>query len=266
MATLNHIIGAIVAPLPLGLIFLLLGLLIRRMRKIVVPLALGWLWIFSTAAMVMFLGRPLEKAYSQLAVEDFPQADAICLLGGGMGVNTNDHIHAEMWGSADRVWRAAELWRGQVEKVGGVRERGLKIYCSGGLVEQSTLPLLLDFGIPREAIEFIPEARNTEEEAKLVKEKLSHHSLPLPLASTSARSKILLVTSAWHMRRAEMMFKKAGVETIPVACDYETLTRFGPCGWPRLCDFWPSADNLAMATSLFKEHYAFWAYRWLRGF
>lgn len=254
MATFNHIIGAIVAPLPLGLIFLLIGFLVKRERKIFLSVALVWLWLFSSGAMAMWLGRALENVYPQRAAEDFPEADAICLLGGGMGVNTNDHIHAEMWGSADRVWRAAELWRAQVEKEGGGGERRLKIFCSGGMVEQSTLPLLLDLGVPREAIEFIPEARNTEEEAKLVK------------ASISAKSKILLVTSAWHMRRAEMMFEKAGVSAIPAACDYETLTRFGTSGWPKASDFWPTADNLAISTFLFKEHYAFWAYRWLRGF
>ena len=245
MATLNHIIGVIVAPLPLGCMFLLLGLFVRRVRKILVPFALVWLWLFSTGAMVMSLGRSLENAYPQRAAEDFPVADAICLLGGGMGVNTNDHIHAEMWGGADRVWRAAELYRAG---------KAPHIFSTGGMSAFSTGKLLQDLGVPREAVSFI-DARNTEEEGRIIRQALH-----------SQTSRVLLVTSAWHMRRAEMMFKKAGVEAIPAACDYETLTRFGPRGAPRLCDFWPTADNLALSTALFKEHYAFWAYHWLRGF
>ncbi len=39
------------------------------------------------------------------------------------------------------------------------------------------------------------------------------------LAKEKGWKKIILVTSAWHMRRAAATFRKAGLDVIPVGCD-----------------------------------------------
>ena len=116
-----------------------------------------------------------------------------------MGIETNLSSYAEMWSGADRVWQAARLY-----KAG----KAPKVIATGDGAIDTTLPLLNDFGLPSEIVSF-HDARNTEEEAKLV-EKMGY-------------KKILLVTSAWHMKRARMMFEKyaPSVEVVCAPADFE---------------------------------------------
>ena len=137
--------------------------------------------------MTWVVGVPLEREFlvdgKVPAVEAFPEADAIVLLGGSMGVETNLSPYAEMWTSADRVWQAARLYRAG---------KANKIIATGNGAVDTTLPLLLDM-----------DAVNTEEEAK-------------GIVRNECR-KILLVTSAWHMKRARLMFEKYAPE-VDVVC------------------------------------------------
>ena len=133
------------------------------------------------------------------AVETFPAADAIVLLGGSMAIETNLSSYAEMAASADRVWQTARLY-----KAG----KAPKVIATGKEAKDTTLPLLKDLGVPEECVSF-SDARNTEEEAKGV-------------AGLGVK-RIILVTSAWHMKRARMMFEKyaPGIEVVCAAADFE---------------------------------------------
>ncbi len=134
-------------------------------------------------------------------VESFPEADVIVLLGGSMGIETNTSSYAEMATSADRVWQAVRLYKA---------EKADKIIATGDYAKDTTLPLLKDFGVGESAVSFV-DARTTEEEAKGV-EKLGY-------------KKILLVTSAWHMKRARLMFEKyaPGIEVVCAPADFENM-------------------------------------------
>ena len=66
------------------------------------------------------------------------------------------------------------------------------------------VPPLIDLGVLREAIWFGEEPRNTEELVRLIKSQFA-----------SERSRVLLVTSAWHMSRAKMLFDRAAFEVVP---------------------------------------------------
>ena len=147
--------------------------------------------------MTWVVGVPLEREFlvdgKVPAVEAFPEADAIVLLGGSMGVETNLSPYAEMWTSADRVWQAARLYRAG---------KANKIIATGNGAVDTTLPLLLDFGVAKDDVKFM-DAVNTEEEAK-------------GIVRNECR-KILLVTSAWHMKRARLMFEKYAPE-VDVVC------------------------------------------------
>ena len=66
------------------------------------------------------------------------------------------------------------------------------------------------------------------------------------------------------MRRAELLFRHAGLRVLPAPTDHETALRCadGPApNW--LC---PDPAILPVTSSLFKEHYADWAYRHIRRF
>lgn len=204
-----------------------------------------WIWLWSTPLMSWLVGSSLEREFlvegKVPTIESIPKAEAIVLLGGGMGGDTNICEYAEMWTSADRVWQAARLY-----KAG----KAPKIYASGGHVEMTTSGLLQDLGVPREAIVFLEDPRNTEEEAKA--------------AAGRDEKKVLLVTSAWHMKRAKLMFEKYApeVEAIPAPADWEATYKGARMDWWSV--LLPRSENLMWNEVWFHEWLGIIGYKWLR--
>ena len=209
MFYLNKFIGFVISPLGIAILGGVGALICARLKGQRVAkwfgwLTVAWLWFWMTPFMTWVVGVPLEREFLEDGrvpmVETFPEADAIVLLGGSMGIETNLSSYAEMWTSADRVWQAARLYKaGKAPKV---------IATSGGVAE-TTFPLLREFGLPDAAMMKVDDARNTEEEAKSI--------------AKMGCKKILLVTSAWHAKRARLMFEKyaSDVEVISAPADFE---------------------------------------------
>ena len=249
MYYINKIIGCVVSPVGLAIIGGAGALICVRLKRQRVAKWLGWaafvwLWLWMTPIMTWVVGVPLEREFfvdgRVPTVETFPAADAIILLGGGMGADTNLSSYAEMASGADRVWQAVRLFKAGKAPV---------IVATGFYPQDTTLPLLKDFGLAEESVSFL-EARNTEEEAKGIAELLGHVDFQRRVAeSQSARNRpsrgfathreantpseasaesaskprILLVTSAWHMKRARLMFEKyaPGIEVVCAPADFE---------------------------------------------
>ena len=238
MYYINKIVGFLVSPIGgaiaggiVAVVCVRLGR--KRMAKWIGGMTVAWLWLWMTPIMTWVVGVPLEREFlvdgRVPAVETFPEADVIVLLGGSMGIETNMSSYAEMATSADRVWQTARLFK--AGKAG-------KIIATGDYAKDTTLPLLKEFGVGEEAVSFL-DARTTEEEAKgmwemLVKsvgvEELGVEEFGEPDSpthpikhSSTARPKVLLVTSAWHMKRARLMFKKyaPGIEVVCAPADFE---------------------------------------------
>jgi uncharacterized SAM-binding protein YcdF (DUF218 family) len=254
MYLLNKIVGGLLNPLMIGLVMVVAsGLCLwRSWRKTGVGLlivSVAWLWLWSTPMMYRWLGGALESEWPVVKAEDAPQADAIVLLGGGMGSNTNVYPYAEMWNGADRVWHAARLY-----KAG----KAPMIIPTGRGEQESTVPLLRDLGVPESAIVVEGEARNTEENARFVEKILE------PRNTQNTRKRVLLVTSAWHMRRSVLMYRRyaPSLEIIPAAADYEaTVNTSHPFCFK---DIWPDTNALFANSYIFKEYLGYWGYRLFR--
>lgn len=208
MYYINKIVGFLVSPIGgaiaggiVAVVCVRLGR--KRMAKWIGGMTVAWLWLWMTPIMTWVVGVPLEREFlvdgKVPLVESFPEADAIVLLGGSMGIETNMSSYAEMATSADRVWQAARLYRA---------EKATKIIATGNYAIDTTLPLLLDFGVAKDDVSFL-DARNTEDEAKGIAKK--------------GVDKILLVTSAWHIKRARLMFEKYApeIEVVCAPADFE---------------------------------------------
>lgn len=230
MYYINKIVGWCLSPL--GMLFLALALSwwlnvrkFAKVGKLICVLTLVLVWFLGCGVTTRLVGTFLEV--DEIDESALPIADAIVLLGGGMGVHERCG-RSEMYAAADRVWMAARLW-----KAG----KAPKITLSGGQVMESTVPFLKDLGVDESTLLFFPDARNTEEESRMI-------------ASLGIR-KILLVTSAWHMRRAKMMFERRGFEVVSAPTDYEMhavaerSVEFG--------DFFPNADTLVRNSYAIKE-------------
>ena len=248
MYILNKIVGLLLSPAVVTLVVFLVAFFAaiwgrKRLAIVFFSVAALWFLIWSSPVTYRYLASGLEMQFPVVMAEESPTADAIAILGGGVGCNTNEYSYGEMWTSADRVWHGARLY-----KAG----KAPKIFITGGGTTFGTAMLLQDFGVPKEAICNNLTARNTEEEAKFI-------------ASTGVK-RLLLVTSAWHMRRAKLMFEKyaPGLEVIPAATDYEALVR---CGWKSgfdWSDFIPNAEMLFQSSYMLKEIIGYWGYRLFR--
>ena len=208
MYYLNKAIGFVTSPVfivILGGFAAMICAVMKRpsIAKWVGSISVGCLWFLSTPIATWIVGTPLEREFLSDGrvpmIETFPCSDVIVVLGGGIGADTNRSSYAEMSARADRVWQAARLY-----KAG----KAAKVVATGFYPKDTTLPLLKDFGVPEDCISFLT-AKNTEEEAKGI-EKMGH-------------KKILLVTSAWHMKRARLMFTKYApeVEVVCSPADFE---------------------------------------------
>lgn len=258
MYSMGKFIGSLISPVGITLvglaIYLVLSLisirfgggrLLNRARKSIGILTICWLWVFSIPLMSRFIGFGLEREFlvddKIPRLDSYPDADAILLLGGSMGFDTNICDTAEMWASADRVWQAARLYNA------GKTDR---IVVTGGGVVASTKGLLLDLGVPDEAIIFDESPRNTEEEVRA--------------AAIRGDKKVLVVTSAWHMKRAMLLFGKYApdIEAVPAPSDFEnTMASVRKIS---IWDFIPTPSALGANSIAFHEWLGILAYRILR--
>ena len=264
MYIINKIVGGCLNPLVIGMMIVVAGgvLLWRGWRKTgfgFLGASFVWFWIWSMPITYRWMGCSLEREWPVVRAEDAPKADAIVILGGGMGSNPSMYPYAEMWTSADRVWHAARLYKAGKAPL---------VIPTGGGERESTLPLLIDLGVPESAVMVESEARNTEENAKFVERLLTASDNPSPQLPTTnyllPTKKILLVTSAWHMRRSVLMYRKyaPNLEIIPAVTDYEaTVNTIHPF---RFKDIWPDAVVLVANSEMFKEQLGYWGYRLFR--
>lgn len=218
MYWLNKIAWMMLNPAILGVLVLLIALLVRSWRKLgLFFTALGtfWFYIWSIPATDKLICISLEKDYANLAgygcCENFPAVSAIVDLGGGMSFNTNKFPYVQ--GPAGRAWQSARLWKAGKAPI---------VIPTGQGIADTDAVLLRDLGVPESAIKVENFARNTEEHPKYLAEMLG--------ASETNRVKIIVVTSAWHLKRAMLMFEKYGPHLDVIPCPGE-VDLFGETKW-----------------------------------
>ena len=243
MYWLNKIVWYLMNPMTLAILAMIIGTLLvwrggrkRTVGGVLIAVTLVGLWFASTLTCVCLLGLPLERPFvATQKVESLPTADAVVVLGGGMGKCAR-MAYPEMYDGADRVWHAARLWK---------QGKAPIVFVTGTNELAATVPLLLDLGVAREAIIVDNESRNTYENSRFTERMLKLRGIEKPT--------VLLVTSAWHMTRAKMMFERYApqVDFVPVATDYEATVLTGAAR--KYDEFLPAADALMRNTSYFKE-------------
>lgn len=243
MYYLNKVVGWCLSPM--GILFLGIAAagVLRRFRRLRLAawtfgLTLAFTWVMSCPFVTRFIGAPLEVPVVEPG--SLPQADAIVLLGGGMCVH-KPSLRPEICASADRVWTAARLWR---------LGKAPRVFVTGEKNELSTKALLVDLGVSTNAMVFFDLPRNTEEEAREVK------------AILGEAPSILLVTSAWHMPRARMLFERVGFRVVEAATDDE-MGSADEWEW-KIGNFLPNVESQIHNAIAIKEWVARFGYRVLR--
>lgn len=215
----------------------------RHLVRWMLLIVLAGVTLLSVPLVAGLLHRFLESDYPMCRAGDVPKGDAIVVLGGGMSCRPGEP-YADCNDAADRVWHAARLY-----KAG----RAPVVIVSGIGESRAAKPFLRDLGVPATAILVDDESHTTHENA----------ANTVKMCRRRGYRRVLLVTSAWHLRRSVMLYRKQGVEVIPVGTDYRgQLSAEGWREW--LGKLAPSVDGLRDSTQALKELAGYWVYRYCR--
>lgn len=212
-------VGGLLMPLPLVMLLLLAGVSYawrqpnRKIGRLLVTLGTLLLLVASNGYAAGWFARPLQEAYGT----PFDPANAqdaawVVVLGGG-------HADDPTLPSTDRLSTAA-LYR----LVEGIRLHraisGSRLLVSGWGGPDATVShaeLLAEaaqlLGVPLAEIEIESRPRDTEEEARLITERVGG-------------KRFVLVTSALHMARAMELFRAYGSDPVPAAAELPTHEGF----------------------------------------
>jgi len=244
MLHLSKLATQLAYPLDLALFLAALGAALAwrgraRAGAALVAVAVVGLWMASAPALVIPLMRAVESRYAEVPPEDAPVAGAIVLLGGGVHpYDPSQHRSPQLNAAGDRVLHAARLYR--AGKAPLVIATGAALGEGPELAQaEAAARLLVEAGVPRDAIVSEPRSRTTWEDARFVKE----------LVDARGIRDVLLVTSALHMPRALSVFERFGVHAIPAPTDFEAdAVRTGLLGWL------PDVGALDMTSRVYKEY------------
>ncbi len=209
---------------PVGFVWavlIVLGVLLwrkgqRTFAAVVAALVIFITIIGSTSVPGRLLGA-LERPYAGVKIEELPEADAIVLLGGGAQGSRYEVGGVHLSIAGDRLVMAAELMR--LKKAPVLLLGGAWGKLDGREIRESeiTRALLVRWGVSPEAMIPLGHNRDTHDEALKVR----------ALATERGWRRVLLVTSANHLRRASATFRHQGLEVTPVPCNFLTSVGTG---------------------------------------
>ncbi|MDF1752095.1 MAG: YdcF family protein [Verrucomicrobiales bacterium] len=176
---------------------------------------LAIVWIIFTLGGNPLLGnrlvRTLEAPYAKYENPEEP-FDILFVLGGGTSTTLSGE--PQLGSAGDRVLTAARLYkRGKVKKLVASGRSITEVGKDRSLAGE-TVAIWTELGIPESDILAFEKPRTTEEEMKVYLEYLN--SLPTP------PGRIGICTSAWHLKRAQRLWTRYGLEATPVPADFRS--------------------------------------------
>ena len=231
---LHKILPIVVSPLFIIFFILFYGIIFKS-RKIII-LGFCFLIFLSLPIISNNINNYLQKDYQPEEISNIIEADAIVVLSGMVSViKTDKKFKYEFGGAVDRILSGMDLFKNKKAPI-LILTRG-KLPWNYGVPEGEFLrDFAIKFGIPKESILLTENVKNTDEEAKSVKRILNIDN-----------AKVILVTSAFHMPRAQKVFEAANLKVIPFAVDFHASKKI------TFIDFIPSASGLSGTSSSVRE-------------
>ncbi len=249
LAELKPILTTLVLPPAGPLLLMVLGgwwaLQRRRIGRWLLCIGMVSLWLLSCNAVAVWLGLKLVPSPPALApsqiVETFKAQNiqAIVILGGGLQPENPEYGTAQP--SADaaaRIRYGAWLARQShlpLAFAGGIgwANQGEPGAPTEGDVTRSMLTQ--DYGLPLRWVD--DQSRDTAENAAKIKAVMARDGI----------QRIALVTSAWHMPRAQQLFRTAGFTVLPAPTNFAKATQ------RPLLEWLPSTGGLQASQRVLRE-------------
>jgi len=204
---IHKILPLLASPLVLVILLVLWGVLFKSRR--VSLAAIGILIVCSLPVFSNKLISYLERGYSLAPTADVDSADAIVVLSGMVKTveGTNGLVY-EWNEESDRIFAGIDLI--QENKAPVLVLTGGKLPWSIGKPEGEYLRDIAEkLGVPSDIILLTENVQNTDQEAKAVAKLLGKD-----------QPNIILVTSAFHMPRAQKVFEAASIVVSPFPVDF----------------------------------------------
>ena len=168
------------------------------------------LFLFGCTPLSGYLLSTLEKPYVCENIDVLPEADVVVVLGGMVRGSSIEPTGFDVSEAADRILTGLELIRlGKAKHlIFGGGSFGPRAHPQS---EYSVLkPWIERWELTNVRVSHLGMLENTHDEADKVASMMADEKWEI----------VILVTSAWHMRRAKAVFRTAGVKVIPVGCDF----------------------------------------------
>ena len=231
--------------LPLGLSISLLVYYFFSKSKIHLFFAFSILLIFSNGICSALLWKFIESPWKRMSPDEIGKADAIVVLSGGGRTISSKTSKIFEWNDPDRFLAGLSLFGKNRSKnlifTSGFNPYNKFLTSEGSLYKEEAIK----FGIPEENIFLTGPVRNTLEEVKEIK-NLIRSKLFLE------KPKIILVTSAYHMKRAKNLIVKENIDVVAYPVDFRSEIidvdfLLNPLNWI------PNSRNLSSSSSALRE-------------
>ncbi|MBP9753080.1 MAG: YdcF family protein [Proteobacteria bacterium] len=203
-----YIIGWFIVNIDITLAILIsLGMVLlfkqKAMGKWIVAICFALYFLIGQTTILNYPTLYLENTYQKPNLEE-TEFEGIILLGGNYSIQLTTPEKPVFNLAASRLFEGILLAKQYPDK---------KIIFTGTAMEAAiTKDYFLKAGIKEEQFIIDSMAKNTKNNASGVKDLLKE----------DAQKPMLLVTSAFHMKRSVLLFQKEGINVIPYPVDYHT--------------------------------------------
>lgn len=180
--------------------------------------ALIFLVIFSNGLFADILWRLLEYPWKRLDYSLVAPSEGIVVLSSRRHLPPGNTKIIE-WYDPDRFLAGIDLYKANKSNrlifTGGINPITSDLPPEGDIYIEEAISM----GLPKKNLYTTYPVNNTLQEAKAIK-KLLKNEIPLK------QKKIILVTSAFHMKRAKKVFESEGISVQPYPVDFKSTNSF----------------------------------------
>ena len=236
---LSKLLPFLILPLGFGLFFLIFNFKNATRKKIFSVIL--FLWTFSIGFVADLLWKLVEYPWQRIDDNHAPTADAIVVLSSGGIHHTPGEANIIEWNDPDRFFAGVSLFQ---------KKKAPRLFFTGGRTpyennskDEGTFykEYAMTLGIPADAITTTGRVFNTATEAIAIRRNLNQKN---------SVSKILLITSAFHMQRAKKQFERQGLFVYPFPVDFQT-SKFSP--WQSPAQWIPNSGSLNRSSKALRE-------------
>ena len=241
---ISKIIPLFILPLGISIILGLVGLIWKKPIAIFASIVV--IITFSLGIVAEGLWRLVEMPWTRINAEKIDKADAIVVLSGARHPSPGKDRIVE-WLDPDRFLAGIKLFKkGKAPKLfftGGKNPLQPNMAGEGFFYVREAIEL----GIPADSVMSSSDAINTQQEALAIKKLFN------TLHENSSSKSIILVTSAFHMKRAKSLFERNGLIVKPFPVDFQARGDWSGSIFRDPLKWVPTSESLSSSSRSLRE-------------